>query len=252
MANTCTSVPLESWSHFTEVIRDGLVHGLDGIKLTDIWFRGQADENWPLMASFDRQFGTFPSKVRIAAYAAMVKEFRDRVVNTGQLGVLDDDSIVAVMQHYGAPTRSLDWSTSPFVAAYFALEGGGQILDQAGRCAVYALRARGDALVGLETLRLLETPARENSRALAQRGRYTLNVGTNPDLWEEIRLFKELPSERDDSWVLRKYTIPLEDAILGLRELDLMAINAETLFPGLEGVAKTVFVHALHAVITSG
>lgn len=41
----------------------------------------------------------------------------------GEQGALNDDVIaLMVMRHYGVPTRLLDWSASPWIAAYFAIQ----------------------------------------------------------------------------------------------------------------------------------
>lgn len=113
-----THIEFESWAH--------LVQALLSSNSTLIW-RGQSDYEWTLSTSLSRQLRTFDPKHATnwdQLENSAISYFMDRAA--GLLEVVPDEhdllAWLAFMQHYGAPTRLLDWSLSPFVAVYFAYE----------------------------------------------------------------------------------------------------------------------------------
>lgn len=80
------------------------------------WWRGLANSDWPLSPSLYHKRMAYKecSMARAFIKQASVRHNSVPPVN-------DNSNWMFLMQHYGLPTRLLDWTESPLVALHFAV-----------------------------------------------------------------------------------------------------------------------------------
>ncbi len=97
------------WLEFLDFVeRHGSSHWL---------FRGMSDKGHELIPKIGRN----PKRYSEGAEQILFKNFKRRVRQFTDTSQLDDWDLLALAQHHGLPTRLLDWSTNPLVAAFFAV-----------------------------------------------------------------------------------------------------------------------------------
>ncbi len=229
-------VELFSWKYFHDFVYQKMLN-----HKSYVW-RGQRCDNWKLQSTLDRALsGRSALKLRVKH----LEEFKYSV--RGRRGVNPQNSPAendwwALGQHYGLATPLLDWTTSPFTAAYFAF--GQKKAPQTSRRAVWALgtfstlRKSEELRVGHTgpdrppIVELVRPMSDENSRLVSQGGLFTRAPdGVALDDWVRSN-FAGIKTI-----ILLKVTVPNEDRDICLRSLNRMNINHLSLFPDLYGAS---------------
>lgn len=203
-------------------------------------FRGVKDSKYKLVQKVGRNEKALTEEVSI------LRSFKARGSFHFSVPPKDDWDWLVIAQHYGLPTRLLDWSTSPMVAAYFSVE---DVEDErnSDECAIFVLSK-------LKTISIHQLPHysegplklsdkvnnmvmrfapyyQNNPRIVAQRGVFTIHPQPSlplDDVLESHNCLQKLVIKGKDLQVHFKNT------------LDIIGINRETLFPDLDGLAKYI------------
>lgn len=80
------------------------------------WFRGQTSINYQLIPGLARR-----GKEWISDEALLASRFRQNASALVPVAVRSEWDWLLLMQHYGVPTRLLDWTENPLASLYFAV-----------------------------------------------------------------------------------------------------------------------------------
>lgn len=212
------------WSGFKELIQKQM--SVSPQERGETWFRGQSDSKWKLETTLDR-FETFADEDRRSAAAGVLLDgFRQELIGLDPKGQAPQGLALELLaRHHGLPSAVLDWTTSPYIAAFFAFQGA--VTTQARAVAVWALNlGQLPDAADVEPIRDREL-LWFNPRALSQQG-----------VFLRIRS-QQAPTEGLLDAALTKIILPASEYTIALRDLEAMNITARNLFRDLEGAART-------------
>jgi hypothetical protein len=231
----------------------------------EVWFRGQADASWPLHTTLQRR----STKIRaVGAYLKLIAEIKP-VIETFIGGAFDmpkpldieqmcreydrfewvlRESItyMAHLRHGGFPSPLLDWTSSPYVAAYFAFSRA----KHGGEVVIHAYRERpvnfkvggGDYPQIISFGPLIKT----HKRHFRQQSRYTTCVRYIDGQWFFVAhdsVFGLKDNLQQD--LLWKITIPAKERLKALRYFDKFNLNEFTLFDSEEGLLEMLAMRVM-------
>ncbi|HLA33409.1 MAG TPA: FRG domain-containing protein [Rhodocyclaceae bacterium] len=88
-------------------------------------FRGQSNADWRLQSTLERILGdkwSTETARQFENYSLDTFKSKYHIYNVEEHTPKSKFAWLSVMQHYGVPTRLIDFTTSPYIALYFALE----------------------------------------------------------------------------------------------------------------------------------
>jgi FRG domain len=222
-------------------------------------YRGAADACWPLLTSLDLLGGVSPPHSKADLEEHILRNFIRYSRPYFPVQPVSDWEVLVAAQHHGLPTRLLDWTYSPLVAAHFATLGGKPGADRAvwrlDWKAVHRFFQLPELALVIQDLEgiqgrerrftpwmlfgmaperqpfacMLEPPSLD-ARIVVQSATFTLCS-------DKRQSFDRFLESHGLGSALTKIVIPGNEAGHIRDQLDLVSVDERRLFPDLDGVA---------------
>ncbi|WP_455853929.1 FRG domain-containing protein [Pantoea endophytica] len=250
----------------------------------DSYYRGHADTEWKLIPSVlrypsVRDVSIFTDGYRTPPVAKEMKFLSDFARYCDKIGIsIPNDSttfrwkylnpvftvmsganqeftfpepqlyeIMAMAQHHSVFTRLLDWSTNPYVAAYFAASGAISRHEDNGwaekRLCLWICSINSQTFAdSLKPLNFITVAGSISKHIVAQRGVFSVHpYSAKVDYTGE-----ELPQSLDDmdsihtGYDFKKLTLPYLESVRLLHLCEISGFSAVELFPSADGAGLSI------------
>ncbi len=238
---------LKTWEEFENILRE-LYTAISKEKkkysdISDPIFRGQSDSEWPLKTTLERIHG----KITCEEYHEIMLTVKSQFESiTGRnwdiepytekendiipMYLEEGYSYMVHLRHHKFPSPLLDWTRSPYVAAYFAFSN----INSEKDVAIYVYRefinlwkSRGGSEASIHQL---GHNIKTDPRHYLQQSEYTIctkRINKKLYYWNHEEVFKQGRNGQDK---LEKYILPISERKKVLNKLNTMNINEYTLF----------------------
>ncbi|MCG8016838.1 MAG: FRG domain-containing protein [Candidatus Thiodiazotropha sp. 'RUGA'] len=221
-----------SWKEFKNFVSDNSKY--------NYLYRGQK-KPWPLTTSFHRR-GRF-EMLRFVSNDVQQLHRRLSAMTTHYFNLNNSNengSFFNLIQHHGYPTPLLDWTLSPYIAAYFAFKDWPKNHTGSENVRIYIFNIEewtknNQQIQHLDPamlhLSLSEFIAIDNPRLITQQSKTTIT-----NIYDIEAYIRMAESTKDGIWYLKAIDIPANEREFTINELRIMGITSGSMFPTLDGV----------------